>query len=99
LAQHQSPTLPAALISALVEFHTLAAHPGPADGCQDCAAQLERQRHAAAALRAHQRQTRQQVDALIDSDSGDEQAQQRRNEELDDLGPEDLSEPWERMGW
>ena len=51
--------------SALAEFHALAGHAGPADGCGDCAAQLERQRSAAGALRAHQRQARQQVDAIL----------------------------------
>jgi hypothetical protein len=54
------------------EFHLAAGHADPADGCQACAGQLERQRHAATALRTHQRQTRQQVDAVIDSDPRDE---------------------------
>jgi len=71
LALRKSPTLPAAPTSALGEFHALAGHGGPADGCQDCQAQQQRQRHAAAALRSHQRQTRQQVDAVLDSDPGD----------------------------
>ena len=98
----QSPTRTAARsTSALAEFHDLAGHGGPADGCQDCAGQLERQRQAASALRSHQRQARQQVDVLIDEDPGDEQAQQRRDEEHDDLGPDDepLWERWERWGW
>ncbi len=40
-------------------------------------------------------------DVLIDEDPGDEQAQQRRDEEHDDLGPDDepLWERWERWGW
>ena len=86
---------------ALDEFHALSGHAGPADGCPDCAAQLQRQRRADAALRTHQRHTRQQVDVLIDEDPGDEQAQQRRDEEHDDLGPDDepLWERWERWGW
>jgi hypothetical protein len=50
---------------ALAEFHALAGHAGPADGCQDCAAKLAQQRQAAAALRAHQRQARQHVDAIL----------------------------------
>jgi hypothetical protein len=40
-------------------------HPGTVDGCADCAAQLERQQRAARALRAHQRQARQQVDRIL----------------------------------
>jgi len=51
--------------SALAEFHALAGHAGPADGCQDCAAQLQRQRSATAALRIHRRQVRQQVDTIL----------------------------------
>jgi hypothetical protein len=51
--------------SALAEFHDLAGHGGPADGCAKCAAQLRRQREAAAALRAHQRRTRQQIDQIL----------------------------------
>ena len=86
---------------ALAEFHDLIGHPGPADGCPDCTAQQQRQRSSAAALRGHQRRTRQRVDAVLDSDPGDEQAQQRRDEEHDDLGPDDepLWERWERWGW
>ncbi len=86
---------------ALTEFHALSGHDGPAKHCPACATQLQRQRHAAAALRSHRRQTRQRVDAVLDSDPGDEQAQQRRDEELDDLGPDDepLWERWERWGW
>src|SRR6266542_483774 len=82
-------------------FCALSGHAGPTDGCPDCAAQLQRQRRAAAALRTHQRHTRQQVDVLIDEDPGDEQAQQRRDEEHDDLGPDDepLWARWERWGW
>jgi hypothetical protein len=97
----QSPTRTVAPTSsaALAEFHGLSGHAGPVDGCPDCATQLQRQRQAASALRTHQRQARQQVDALIDDDPGDEQAQQRRDAERDDLGPEDLSEPWERWSW
>jgi len=38
-------------------------------------------------------------DAVLDSDPGDEQQELRRDAEADDLGPEDLSEPWERMAW
>ncbi len=49
----------------LAEFHALAGHAGPADGCQHCASQQQRQRSAAAALRTHQRQARQQVDAIL----------------------------------
>jgi hypothetical protein len=49
----------------LAEFHELAGHPGDVDGCADCAAVLDAQRRAAAALRAHQRRTRQQVDAIL----------------------------------
>jgi hypothetical protein len=51
--------------SALAEFHALADHAGPADGCQDCAAKLAQQRQAAAALRTHQCQARQHVDAIL----------------------------------
>jgi hypothetical protein len=51
---------------ALAEFHTLAGHAGPADGCQDCAAQQRHQRQGAAALRAHQRHARRHVDAILD---------------------------------
>jgi hypothetical protein len=51
--------------SALAEFHGLAGHAGPGDGCQDCAAQLQRQRSATAALRTHRRQARQQVDTIL----------------------------------
>jgi hypothetical protein len=50
-------------ISALAEFHGLADHAGPADGCQECAAQ--RQRQTATALRTRQRQVRQRVDATL----------------------------------
>jgi len=50
---------------ALAEFHALAGHAGPADGCQDCAAQGRRQRSAAAALRTRQRQACQQVDVIL----------------------------------
>jgi hypothetical protein len=50
---------------AIVEFHALAGHAGPTDGCQDCAARLERQRRGAAELRSHQRQTRQRIDAIL----------------------------------
>jgi hypothetical protein len=50
---------------ALAEFHALAGHAGPADGCQDCADQLQRQRQTATALRTHQRQARQQVDTIL----------------------------------
>jgi hypothetical protein len=50
---------------ALAEFHALAGHAGPADGCQDCAAQLQRQRQTATALRTHRHQVRQQVDAIL----------------------------------
>jgi hypothetical protein len=49
----------------LAEFHALAGHAGPADGCQECAAQLQRQRQTATALRTHQRQARQQVDVIF----------------------------------
>src|SRR6266511_4134901 len=70
----QSPTRTVARsTSALAEFHDLAGHAGPADGCEDCQAQQQRQRGSAAALRSHQRQTRQQIDAVLDSDLGDEQ--------------------------
>lgn len=51
--------------SALAEFHALAGHAGSADGCQDCAASLDLQHEAAAALRTHQRQARQRVDAIL----------------------------------
>jgi hypothetical protein len=51
--------------SALAEFHDLAGHAGPADGCQDCAAADQQRRQSTAALRAHQRQARQQVDAIL----------------------------------
>jgi hypothetical protein len=51
--------------SALAEFHALAGHGGPADGCQECATQLQRQRQTATALRTHQRQARQQVDVIL----------------------------------
>jgi hypothetical protein len=50
---------------AVAEFHRLAGHAGPADGCPDCADQQQRQRQAASALRAHQRQTRQQIDGIL----------------------------------
>ncbi len=50
---------------ALAEFHALAGHDGPADGCQTCTAQQRRQRGSAAALRTHRRQTRQRVDAIL----------------------------------
>jgi hypothetical protein len=102
LAHRQSPTRTVARsTSALAEFHALAGHAGPAEGCQDCAAQLTRQRQAASALRTHQRQARQRVDAVIDEDPGDEQAELRRDAERDDLGPDDepLWERWERWGW
>jgi hypothetical protein len=49
----------------LAEFHALAGHAGPANGCQKCAAQSRRQRSAAAALRTQQRQTRQQIDTIL----------------------------------
>jgi hypothetical protein len=52
--------------SALAEFHTLAGHAGPADGCQKCASTQRRQRSATTALRTHQRQARQHVDAILD---------------------------------
>jgi hypothetical protein len=55
----------AAVNERLAEFHALAGHAGPADGCQDCASAQRRQRQAAAALRAHRRQARQQVDAIV----------------------------------
>jgi hypothetical protein len=51
--------------SALTEFHTLSGHPGTVDACQDCVDQLKRQRAAAAALRAHQRRTRQRIDGIL----------------------------------
>jgi hypothetical protein len=51
--------------SALAEFHALAGHAGPADGCQKCAGQQRRQRQTASALRTHQRQARQQVDTIL----------------------------------
>jgi hypothetical protein len=51
--------------SALAEFHQFAGHAGPADGCADCADQLARQRQAEAALRAHRRRTRAQVDRIL----------------------------------
>ncbi len=50
---------------AVAEFHALAGHAGPADGCQDCASAQQCQRSAAAALRTHQRQARHQVDAIL----------------------------------
>ncbi len=71
----QSPTRTVARsTSALAEFHDLAGHAGAVDDCGDCAATEQQQRQAAAALRSHQRQTRQQIDAVLDSDLGDEQA-------------------------
>jgi hypothetical protein len=51
--------------SALAEFHALDGHAGPADGCQKCAGQQRRQRQTASALRTHQRQAREQVDAIL----------------------------------
>jgi hypothetical protein len=51
--------------SPLAEFHTLAGHAGPADGCQKCASTQRRQRSAAAALRTHRRHARQRVDAIL----------------------------------
>jgi hypothetical protein len=45
----------------LPEFHALAGHVGPAQGCQKCAIQLRWQRSATAALRAH----RQHVDTIL----------------------------------
>jgi hypothetical protein len=64
--RRQSPTRTVTRSSvALADFHALAGHPGTPDDCADCAAQLERQRQAAAALRAHQRRTRQQVDWIL----------------------------------
>jgi hypothetical protein len=66
LARRQSTTCAfARSTSALAEFHVLAGHVGPADGCQDCANAQRRQRSAATALRTHQRQARQQVDAIL----------------------------------
>ena len=63
---HESPTRALARSSsAFAEFHAAAGHAGPADGCPDCADQLARQRQAAAALRAHQRRTRQQIDSIL----------------------------------
>ncbi len=53
--------------SALAEFHALAGHAGAADGCQKCASAQRRQRSAAATLRTHQGQARQQVDAILDA--------------------------------
>jgi len=52
--------------SALAQFHALAGHAGPTDGCRDCADQLKRQRSATTALRTHQNQARQHVDAILD---------------------------------
>ena len=49
----------------LPEFHALAGHAGPAQGCQGCAAQRRRQRSAVAALRSHQRQTRSHADTIL----------------------------------
>jgi hypothetical protein len=51
--------------SALAEFHAFAGHAGPAEDCEDCAARQRRQRAAAATLRTHQCQARQQVDAIL----------------------------------
>jgi hypothetical protein len=50
---------------ALAEFHALTGHTGPADLCQDCATVLTRQRRDTSALRAHQRQARQYIDAIL----------------------------------
>jgi hypothetical protein len=52
-------------VSALAELHVLAGHVGPVDGCQDCVGAQRRQRSTSAALRTHQRQARQQVDAIL----------------------------------
>jgi aminoglycoside phosphotransferase family enzyme len=50
---------------ALAEFHELAGHPGEVDDCADCEQVQREQRQAAAALRAHQRRTRQRIDRII----------------------------------
>jgi hypothetical protein len=51
--------------SALAEFHDLSGHAGPADSCMDCETVQQQQRQARAALRSHQRRTRQRVDAIL----------------------------------
>jgi hypothetical protein len=65
--QGQSPTRASARSTtpALADFHAAACHPGPAEGCPDCAEQLEWQRQAEAALRAHRRAARQQIDGIL----------------------------------
>ncbi len=70
LALRKSTARPPTADSATLEFHALAGHGGPADGCQDCAGQLQRQRHAAAALRDHQREARRQVDTILRKAAG-----------------------------
>jgi hypothetical protein len=49
----------------LAEYHALNGHASPAAGCQKCAAQDRLQRTAAAALRAHRRQTARQIDLVL----------------------------------
>jgi hypothetical protein len=67
LAHRQSPTRASArsTSSALAEFHDLSGHAGDAADCADCADQLARQRQAEAALRAHRRRIRQQIDRIL----------------------------------
>ncbi len=55
---------------AVAEFHVLAGHPGPADGCQDCHATQQRQRQAAASLRTHQLKARQQAEEILRKAAG-----------------------------
>ena len=81
------PTLRTA---ALAEFHMLSSHGGPAASCRLCAEQDARQRSTSAALRTHQRQTRQRVDAILDDDPD---AAYELARDLRDLYG-DPTEPW-----
>ena len=106
----QSLTRSGASTSALAEFHALSGHAGEVDDCKTCADQLASQRRAAAALRSHQRRTRQRVDAIIDNTCPactydpcvcartDEATDLRRDDVAYGLLGEDLddAEPW---GW
>jgi hypothetical protein len=95
--------------SAFADFHDLAGHAGPADGCGACQAQQQRQNQGAAALRNHQRQTRQRIDAILGNvcpactydpcvcAGTDEATDLRRDADAYGLGEDlDDAEPW---GW
>ncbi|HEV8653296.1 MAG TPA: hypothetical protein VG276_28855 [Actinomycetes bacterium] len=50
----------------LAEFHQLARHPGPADGCQACAQADVASRQAATRARAGRRARERAVDRLLE---------------------------------